>query len=414
MAACIADASAYLVTPLAGSTPQRAEVGQVFPNVIGVAVTDDNGRAVPRARVSWTQPQSLNMETVPLPGCVQDAGVYVCGIMTDEAGVARLPRFYLSAPGIRELRVDVEVGDPYAGYFGEGTAFFQLAAGPVDLPARMEAISGGDQVARAGSFLPTPFRIRLTRADGTPLENQTVRFVGPAGTSQPAVAFHAPPDPGVWIATTDADGYAQAGRLNMGWGIGVGVIRADHFDPKSGVASRTSFQFRVTDVRGGNSVSLQDMWWGGSKENGWGVAVAQHKERLFAIVFAYDAVGQPTWYSVSDGRWSGGVGNRFAGSYASPKGTPFYSYDATRLGDLFDTGRYGTAVLNFQGEDHGTLDMFSRGAAFSKSIERFDFSKDVASPTRGVGDLWWGGPGQNGWGVSIMEQGRAVFGLVHL
>ena len=39
---------------------------------------------------------------------------------------------------------------------------------------------------------------------------------------------------------------------------------------------------------------LQDMWWSGPAENGWGMSVVQHGDRLFAAIYAYDADGAPT------------------------------------------------------------------------------------------------------------------------
>jgi hypothetical protein len=193
--------------------------------------------------------------------------------------------------------------------------------------------------------------------------------------------------------------------------MGTGTVRAEYYDADVGITVRTAFQFKVTNPQGGNTVSLQDMWWGGTKENGWGVAIAQHKDKLFSIVFAYDANGKPTWYSISDGRWFGGTGSQFSGTFNIPKGTPFYAYDASKFSAVLDTGRYGNTTLSFFGEKQGTLDMTMALKGFSKSIERFDFSKDSISPISGVGDLWWGGMSQNGWGVSIMEQQGGLFSV---
>ena len=43
---------------------------------------------------------------------------------------------------------------------------------------------------------------------------------------------------------------------------------------------------------------LQDMWWSGPAENGWGMSVVQHGERLFCAIYAYDTSGDPKWYVV--------------------------------------------------------------------------------------------------------------------
>jgi len=405
------NALAYLVTPLPGATPQQAEVNQVFPNPIGVVVTDDNGRGVANASISWLVPGTvLRMVSPPMPPCFQELSTSVCQMRTDALGVARLPSFYMTTSGLQELAISASLLDGSA--FSVGVAYIRLGAGIHPEPARIEVVDGNDQVAVVASALAKPFRIRLTGSDGSPLSRQRVGFVAMAGYgSEPKVAFHAPPDPLNWAATTDDEGYAETGRLNVGWGMGTGTVRAAYYDANAGIEVRTFFQFKVTNAQGGNTVSLQDMWWGGTKENGWGVAIAQHKDKLFSIVFAYDANGRPTWYSMSDGRWQGGVGNQFVGGFTVPKGAPFYAYDASRLGGLFDTGRYGGTTLSFFGEKQGTLDMTMAFKGFSKNIERFDFSKDASSPITGVGDLWWGGMGQNGWGVSIMEQPGGLFSV---
>src|SRR5207244_5630390 len=114
----------------------------------------------------------------------------------------------------------------------------------------------------------------------------------------------------------------------------------------------------------------------GRQENGWGMTIAQHGGSLFSIVFAYDDAGKPTWYSMSNGRWYGGVGNEFSGGISRPKGTPFYAYDASKL-SLIETGRFGRAYLTFQGENRGKVVIDFVRSRDEKTIERFDFSKET-------------------------------------
>src|SRR6185436_2053837 len=71
-----------------------------------------------------------------------------------------------------------------------------------------------------------------------------------------------------------------------------------------------------------------DLWWSGIGENGWGLSIIEHRDILFILVYAYDDAGRPTWYVISSGTWSG---NTYSGSIYSPRGTPFYAYDASRL-----------------------------------------------------------------------------------
>ena len=75
---------------------------------------------------------------------------------------------------------------------------------------------------------------------------------------------------------------------------------------------------------------LQDMWWGGYPENGWGMSVVQHGERLFAAIYAYDDSGNPTWYVMPGGTWNA-ARTAFSGPLYSPHGAPYAAYDASKL-----------------------------------------------------------------------------------
>jgi hypothetical protein len=33
------------------------------------------------------------------------------------------------------------------------------------------------------------------------------------------------------------------------------------------------------------------------------------------------------------------------------------------------------------------------------------------APMQGLGDMWWGGPAQNGWGISVIQQAGALFAV---
>ena len=402
------NALAYVVLPLPGATPQQAAVNQVFANPIGVVVTDETGHPIADATVAWNIPisRSLRMESRPAR-CFYDLGVDLCSTVTDANGVGRLPGVYMTSAGSQEISIAVAINGR-----SEGLVYIQLSAEPQFIPARIGAISGANQRAVIGTKLPDAFGIRLVRADGSPLANQPVRFNPSSETSQPLGHFPDATDDSrsQWLATTDADGYAYSAPFTVGWGVGRGTVIATYFDSNASLVVRVPFDYFVTNVQGGTSFSFHDMWWSGPPENGWGMSIAQHGDKLFSIVFAYDDAGKPTWYSMSDGYWYGGVGNEFIGGMVTPKGAPFFAYDASRL-SLYETGKFGGARLRFQGEGRGRLlmDFVTRKA--DKAIERYDFSKDIPSPISGVGDLWWGGPSQSGWGVSIIEQKGALFSI---
>ena len=157
----------------------------------------------------------------------------------------------------------------------------------------------------------------------------------------------------------------------------------------------------------GNDAPYQDMWWGGSAENGWGMSVVQHGERLFPVIYAYDAAGAPTWYVMPNGAWNA-ARTSFTGALYSPRGSPYSSYDASKLavGDA-----KGTATIAFEG-DGATLEYTIEGVAGRKAISRQPFGppESVAAPVQAA-DMWWGGASQNGWGIALLQQYRTIFGV---
>ena len=150
----------------------------------------------------------------------------------------------------------------------------------------------------------------------------------------------------------------------------------------------------------------QDLWWAGESENGWGMTIAQHRDVLFANLFVYDAQGAPTWYVMPSGSWNAGH-NVYTGGLYQPKGAPFSAYDASR----FDLGaRIGTATLVFSDVNNASFDFNVSGVGGHKSITRVPFGIRAAQIDP-LGDLWWGGITQNGWGMALMQQYSALFGL---
>ncbi len=149
----------------------------------------------------------------------------------------------------------------------------------------------------------------------------------------------------------------------------------------------------------------QDMWWAGEVESGWGLSIVQHRDQLFAVLYAYDVDGNPTWYVIPGGAWDASR-RTFTGSVYSPRGSPFHAYDRAR----FDVGeKLGTASLTFNGGDNATLDFTIAGVTGRKVLSRQLFGPiDVTVPA-GIGDMWWGGDAQNGWGIAVLQQYRTLF-----
>lgn len=151
----------------------------------------------------------------------------------------------------------------------------------------------------------------------------------------------------------------------------------------------------------------QDMWWGGYDENGWGVSVVQHRDMLFSVIYAYDAAGRPTWYVMPAGAWNA-ARTVFTGALYLPRGAPYSAYDATKFvpGDSV-----GSAALDFTDPANAVLSYTIGGVSGRKSISRQLFGPVATSGGIAVGDMWWGGLAQDGWGLAILQQYRTLFGV---
>lgn len=155
-------------------------------------------------------------------------------------------------------------------------------------------------------------------------------------------------------------------------------------------------------LRGG---ALQDLWWGGSTEDGWGLSIVQHGDILFAIIYAYDAAGRPTWYAMPGGQWDAGH-TAYSGSLYQPHGSPYFQYDASHL---TIGGSVGVATLTFFDDSSARLDFLIGGSTGHKSIMRQQYGVPDATPHGSHADMWWGGPSQDGWGMAVLQQYGTLF-----
>jgi hypothetical protein len=155
------------------------------------------------------------------------------------------------------------------------------------------------------------------------------------------------------------------------------------------------------------STPWQDMWWGGQDENGWGVSVVQHGDTLFSVIYAYDSAGVPIWYVMPGGGWNA-ARTVYSGPLYLPHGTPYSSYDVTRF---VPGSPVGDAAVDFTDPANVVLSYAIGGIAGRKAISRQPFGPVDNSGGIVVSDMWWGGAVQDGWGISLLQQYRTVFGV---
>ncbi len=153
--------------------------------------------------------------------------------------------------------------------------------------------------------------------------------------------------------------------------------------------------------------SMQDLWWSGQAENGWGMSIIQHDDILFSVIYAYAANGQPTWWAMPGGTWNA-AHTVYSGALYEPSAAPYSAYDTSKF---IPGAAVGTAAMDFSDPSNVKLDYVIAGIAGHKDIVREPFGPVDAAQSPSVGDMWWGGAQQNGWGVAVLQQYRTLFAV---
>ena len=382
------------VTAIDGSTSQTARALDPFAPIV-VRVTDAAGAPVAGASVAVSMDIPIGLVDAA-SSCDNPFGAgWACRATSDANGVARLPRFRGEFAGTYTATATARVGN-----VDMGSADITLNVLALHAPAAFTILSGDAQTAVIGTPLAQPFSVRLATASGTPIPNASVLFGGGSGTT-------AGTSLGYPYATTDASGVATWAPVSAAWGVGMQELRVLYVDYDARAFVYGNMKYLATNAQGVPELALQDLWWAGSAENGWGVSVVQHGSRSFNVLFVYDAAGKPVWYVQPGGRWSDGVGSAFSSALYHARGTPYFAYSAPAL--QLDRGIFDSMSLAFEGPDRGTLRTRIAGVDTTKSIVRQPFGRGDTAPLRNLGDMWWGGPQQNGWGVAIHQQGGTLF-----
>ena len=161
--------------------------------------------------------------------------------------------------------------------------------------------------------------------------------------------------------------------------------------------------FRTT-VAGAGPANYSDMWWAGAAENGWGMSIQQHGQIQLNAIYVYDNAGKPIWYVLPGGMWNSDF-TTYSGPIYQPASAPLNNYNAAQ----FQVGApVGNISINFTSNSTAVLQYVINGVSGQKSIQRQVFGRGTSPIT--VGDMWWGGTAQNGWGISITQQAGILFG----
>ena len=158
-------------------------------------------------------------------------------------------------------------------------------------------------------------------------------------------------------------------------------------------------------VAAASPVNYSDMWWAGPAENGWGISIQQHGSVQFNAIYVYDNTGKPAWYVMPGGSWNADF-TVYTGPIYQPTSAPLNLYTPAR----FVAGTSpGNVTLSFTGNATLTMQYTIGGISGQKSLQRQVFASGTAPVT--VGDMWWAGTAENGWGINLVQQGGIVFGV---
>ncbi|MEP7157550.1 MAG: hypothetical protein ABI905_17340, partial [Betaproteobacteria bacterium] len=114
---------------------------------------------------------------------------------------------------------------------------------------------------------------------------------------------------------------------------------------------------------------------------------------------------KPVWYVMPGGCWNA-AGDVFSGPLYQPLGSPYMDYDAHQFQARPAAGE---ATISYQSNANAILSYVIDGNAGTKTLEPQNFGVVDNKPKLAVGDLWWGGEDENGWGVNIVQQGSSLF-----
>ncbi|MEO8103318.1 MAG: hypothetical protein ABI790_12375 [Betaproteobacteria bacterium] len=137
----------------------------------------------------------------------------------------------------------------------------------------------------------------------------------------------------------------------------------------NGVSGAKSIQRQVFAADSGQPrIVVNDLWWAGAQEDGWGLNIAQQDRMLFPVWYTYDAAGRSTFFTVPGGSWSGTAftGDLYATTSSSWLG---FTYNLAQ----FATTRVGTMTLDFADQNNATMTYTVNGIVQTKSIVRLPF-----------------------------------------
>ena len=200
----------------------------------------------------------------------------------------------------------------------------------------------------------------------------------------------------LWVVlpagTWNASNTAFTGSLYIPQGSWFGAYDASRFSPGAPVgtatltftdASNGRLDYTINGVSGSKTIqrepigpadstpvaSYADLWWGGTSQNGWGVAINQQYRTLFSVMYTYDANGKTLWYVIPSGTWTS------ANTYTA---TVYRTSSSPWIGAPYNAGAFaappvGTVTFTFTDLNNAVMSYTIDGVTGSKPITRQPF-----------------------------------------
>jgi alpha-tubulin suppressor-like RCC1 family protein len=113
---------------------------------------------------------------------------------------------------------------------------------------------------------------------------------------------------------------------------------------------------------------VNDLWWAGTVEDGWGINIAQQARTLFMVWYTYGQDGKTIWMTVPGGTWSGTL---FTGDIYNTNSSAWFGvpYDAT----LLNVTKVGSVTIDFEDANKAIMTTIINGVTQTKVIVRQPF-----------------------------------------
>lgn len=117
------------------------------------------------------------------------------------------------------------------------------------------------------------------------------------------------------------------------------------------------------------ATNYTDVWWGGSAQNGWGVAIIQEGAQLAGAWYTFNQAGQPVWYLFNGGTWT--TPTTHTASLFRSTGSPLIGavYNPNALVSV----NAGAVTFSFTGASNASMTYTVDGVTQTKPIERLPF-----------------------------------------